>query len=234
MVLGPEEREEFAGLNGNEKGQTEWLLGRTAAKDAFRALVERQAGIRLGPGDVVLSVDASGRARIEGPWQKDPRLQDLRPILALAHTNDPPLAWAAAADGQDCRIGVHLSQIPAGQDILDAVALSEKETRLIEERDPSERLEWKARFACARQSLAKALGDGSATEPPAVEIVGWGSREGTLLASPLREKDPGSSVNALQPVMVRTLRRKSWIVAWTWIAAQETRHVDVVKRTTVQ
>ncbi len=234
MVLRPEEREEFAGMNGNEIGQEEWLLGRTAAKDAFRKLVERQSGVRLGPGDVVLSQDASGQPRIEGPWQQHPRLQGLRPALSVAHTSERGLAGAAAADGPGCKIGVDLARVPANEDAGTIPHLSEDETRLIEEQDPSQQTEWKVRFACARQSLAKALGDGSATDPRSLEIVGWGSQEGTLLVAPSRRKDPGSSVNPLQPVTAYTFRKGKWIVAWTWIAAQEIQDVDVVQRTTLQ
>jgi hypothetical protein len=221
MVLSPEEKEEYARLNGNAEGQVEWLLGRTAAKDAFRILVQRQAGIRLGPGDVVLSQDASGQPRIEGPWQQDPRLQGLRPALSLSHANGGALVRAVVADGQDGRIGVALGELPALQDARDGLTLSEAETRLIEEREPSDREEWKVRFACARQSLARALGADSATVPRAIEIVGWGTQEGTLLASPLWEKVHGLSVNPLQPVIVHTLREENWIVACTWMAAQE-------------
>ena len=218
IVLGPEEREAYAALNGNEQAQMEWLLGRTAAKDAFRALVQRQAGIRLGPGDVVLSEDASGRPRIEGPWQQDQRLKGLRPALSLSHTNGRALAWAVEANGQECRIGIDLAELHATETVTDALTLSEGETRLLEEQGLSERVEWRIRFACARQSLARALGAGTPAESRAIEIMGWGEKAGTVLASPSSKGERDTSADPSQPVVVHTLREKDWIVAWTWIA----------------
>lgn len=231
IVLGPEERDAYDALKGNEEQQSEWLLGRTAAKDAFRDLVRIETGIRLGPGDVVLVQDASGRLRVEGPWRRDPRLKGLRPALSLSHSNGRALAWVTAPEGQECRIGIDLAGPPGAEDLRDVVALSDDEARLIEERTPSEREEWRLRFACARKSLARTLEAGSPSENRAIRIVGWGTQPGTLLASRSSDKDGAPSAGSSKPVVVHTLREKGWTVAWTWLATQEIQDVDTVQRT---
>jgi acyl transferase domain-containing protein/phosphopantetheinyl transferase len=235
MVLGHEERTAFEALSGNEEGQLEWLLGRTAAKDAFRALAERQLGVRLGPGDIELSQGRSGRTQFKGPWQQDPRLKALQPAVCLSHSNGRVLAWVAAApDGQACGMGIDLAQIPAQEGSLDALPLSDDEVRLLNEMDPSKRQEWALRFRCAKKSLAKALGAASTIEPNGIDILGWGSPAGTLLASPAREDDFRAWINPSYPAVVHTVREKDWIVAWTWIAMQENKDGSTAQRTALQ
>ncbi len=234
IVLGPEERDAYDALEGSEEQQSAWLLGRTAAKDAFRDLVRIETGIRLGPGDIVLVQDPSGRLRIEGPWRRHPRLAGLRPVLSLSFHSGRALAFAQDLKGDTRRIGVDLAGLPDAGDGRDAGGLSAGEARLIEERPPPEREEWRARFACARKSLAGALDGGTPSGPCTIEIVGWGRQPGTLLASWSSEKEEGPSARPSKPAVVHTRREKDWIVAWTWLATQEIRDVDTVQRTALQ
>ncbi len=234
MVLGPEERELYSAMKGDERSRMEWLLGRTAAKDAFRALVERQTGVRLGPVDVALSPEASGQPRIEGPWRQDPRLKDLRPALSLSHANGRAFAGVLLSRGGECRIGVDLAQLSVPEETRDSSGLSEGEAGLIEARDPSERNEWAMRFRCAKRSLARALESGSGKGIRAVEIIGWGERDGTVLASAVSEAVRGSPDRPPKRAVVHTLREKDWIVAWTWLPTQENPDVCIVQREALQ
>jgi malonyl CoA-acyl carrier protein transacylase len=66
LVLSRKEREYWHNLNGTDKRRMEWLLGRTAAKDAVRLFMKRYRGLDLYPADIEIGN--------EKKWQADNRI----------------------------------------------------------------------------------------------------------------------------------------------------------------
>ncbi len=217
IVLDPEERAEYEQGHKTGKRRTDWLLGRTAVKDAFRALVEKAHGLQLGPQDIQVHRNGGGPPRLGGLWEHEPRLRGVRPEVTLSHAGGSSLAWVLQANGSGYGIGVDMERLPPPEGAWERWAFTEEEERLLAEKPPSEREEWKVRFWCAKESLGKALGTGLSGGPRTVTILGWGPKEDTLLAAPAGPGGSPAALAASHPVVVHTCRRKEWIVAWTWI-----------------
>ena len=217
IVLAPGEREAYRELRDHPKRQLDWLLGRTAAKDAVRTLLSRLGGVQLGPADVEIHREPSGPPRVSGPWQEHPGLRALRPIVSLSHAGGAAVAWAMDANGLAQGVGVDLEKLPGPEGAWREMAFSDRERALLEERDAEERDEWEMRFWCGKESLAKAIGTGLDSGPGAVEIVGWGEAPGTLLARPARKAPPAEGGEPGEGILLHTRRDGDWIAAWTWI-----------------
>jgi phosphopantetheinyl transferase (holo-ACP synthase) len=91
LVLSRRERALWENLQLPLIGRYDWLLGRSAAKDAVRMLIQERCGEQLCAADVEILADASGRPVVEGAWKQ--RLH-VNPVVAMANSG---IAGAVAA-----------------------------------------------------------------------------------------------------------------------------------------
>ncbi|WP_341716228.1 beta-ketoacyl synthase N-terminal-like domain-containing protein [Micromonospora sp. FIMYZ51] len=90
-VLAPTERRRFAALHLPAGRRSEWLAGRTAAKEAVAQLLADRFGIRLLPADIEVVTDPEGRPLVRGGWQQDvPAV----PVVSITHTPEGAVAVA--------------------------------------------------------------------------------------------------------------------------------------------
>jgi acyl transferase domain-containing protein len=91
LVLSRRERAAWDNMQASPKERYDWLLGRCAAKDAVRMLIEERFGEKLCAADVEIADGASGRLTAEGAWKQ--RL-GVNPAIELANSG---IAGAVAA-----------------------------------------------------------------------------------------------------------------------------------------
>ena len=91
LILSRRERTVWDNLQATPKQRYDWLLGRAAAKDAVRMLIQERYGEQLCAADVEILTDAAGRLLIEGAWKQ--RL-GVNPVVTLANSG---IAGAVAA-----------------------------------------------------------------------------------------------------------------------------------------
>jgi len=91
LVLNRREREVWDGMQATAKERYDWLLGRCAAKDAVRMLIQERFGEQLCAADVEIVGGASVRLGVEGAWKQ--RL-GVNPAVAIANSG---VAGAVAA-----------------------------------------------------------------------------------------------------------------------------------------
>jgi len=91
LVLSRRERATWDNLQASAKERYDWLLGRCAAKDAVRMLIQERFGEQLCAADVEIVADPSGRLSVEGAWKQ--RL-GVSPAVAIANSGS---AGAVAA-----------------------------------------------------------------------------------------------------------------------------------------
>lgn len=97
LVLSRKERQEWMSMRAPDEQRHAWLLGRCAAKDAVRLLIERHKGLQLSPAEVEIMPDASGRPRVEGAWT---RRLGIQPAISIAYNQGAAVALAALDPGQ--------------------------------------------------------------------------------------------------------------------------------------
>jgi malonyl CoA-acyl carrier protein transacylase/phosphopantetheinyl transferase len=208
VTLTPAELQQFRRLKGPESKLSEWLFGRIAAKDAVRRLWWQRHGERLFPADIEIETDAHGRpvARRRGATAGE-----TLPAVSLAHTDG--LAIGLAAFGP--HVGVDVERVKPRGDGFEEIAFDDAERRLLGGFGPA-RDEGNARFWCAKEAVAKALGRGLIEGPRSLSVrtvdVATG-RTGVVLGPALAEAFPQWR-DAL--LTAWTLREKDVVVATTY------------------
>jgi hypothetical protein len=91
LVLSRRERATWDNLQVSAKERYDWLLGRCAAKDAVRMLIQERFGEQLCAADVEIVTGAAGRLSVGGAWRQ--RL-GVSPAVAMANSG---VAGAVAA-----------------------------------------------------------------------------------------------------------------------------------------
>jgi acyl transferase domain-containing protein len=91
LVLSRRERGVWDGMQATARERYGWLLGRCAAKDAVRMLIQERFGEQLCAADVEIVGEATGRLSVEGGWKQ--RL-GVSPAVAIANSG---VAGAVAA-----------------------------------------------------------------------------------------------------------------------------------------
>jgi 4'-phosphopantetheinyl transferase EntD len=158
-ILSRREREIWLTLKTTPLRRLEWLLGRSAAKDAVRSYAKDHFGIVLPPADIEIEADSSGRPRASGGWvHRVPFV----PHLSIAHSSGTAVAIVT---GDCCNaIGIDLEHVSRLNDDVIAAGFGEAERRLLEV-PGSEVVEWALRLWCAKEAAAKALGHGFRHQP---------------------------------------------------------------------
>jgi len=155
LVLSRRERDVWMAMRAVDKRRHEWLLGRCAAKDAVRLLLERHLGVRIPPADIEIVPDPYGRPQVEGAWTK--RLH-VRPCISISHSHGTAVALAALDPGQ--LIGIDLESLDQQREGFETIAFSPDERLWLAGMRKELRHEWALRLWCAKESVGKALGRG--------------------------------------------------------------------------
>ncbi|HUJ78997.1 MAG TPA: beta-ketoacyl synthase N-terminal-like domain-containing protein [Nitrospiria bacterium] len=208
LILGRKERELWRALQGPDKRQIEWLLGRAAAKDAVRRLVSAHFGVELCPADIEILPDADGRPQVSGSWTA---LTGGSPAVSISHS----AGWAAAIAGlPGIQLGIdieHVDRRPLDSS-WERAAFAESELALVSSPE-GDRNEWVLRLWCAKEAAAKALGHGLVGDPHALVVQRLGPPAGSLyvsLGEALARKIPDWDNDLIR---VRTSRHGGVIVA---------------------
>ena len=167
LVLSRREREAWMAMRAVDKRRHEWLLGRCAAKDAVRLLLERHMGVHLSPADVEIVPDPYGRPRVEGAWTARLRIQ---PAISIAHSHGVAVALAALDPGQ--LVGIDLESLAQRREGFEAIAFGPDERKLLGAVRQDLRQEWALRMWCAKEAVGKALGRGLSAGMQAFHITG--------------------------------------------------------------
>jgi phosphopantetheine--protein transferase-like protein len=176
VMLNHREREVFRNLGGPKERQTQWLMGRAAAKDAARAFLEKRHGLSLSQADIEIAQDKYGRPEIGGLWHREtPEV----PLLSLSHTRGLAVAIVGQRSGQG-RLGVDLQEIEARNPAFERMAFSPEERSLLDSLGDEMRDEWITRFWCAKEAVAKALGRGLVDGPQGLSVMEVAVATGTV------------------------------------------------------
>jgi phosphopantetheinyl transferase/acyl carrier protein len=175
LILSPGEREHWRSMHAVQKRRHEWLLGRCAAKQAVRSLLERNLDLHLPPTEIEIVPDPYGRPLVSCPADRlltraapkrafqaatvRKRFQERpRPSLSIAHSHGNAVALAVLDPG--ARVGIDLESLTHRRQDFEAIALSPDERRLLAALPMDLRQEWALRMWCAKEAVGKALGRG--------------------------------------------------------------------------
>jgi phosphopantetheinyl transferase len=164
-VLSRAERDWLGSAEMTPRRRRQWLIGRSAAKDAIRRLLREAHGLELHPADVSVLADEHGRPVASGRWRD--RL-GFAPALSIAHVDG--LAVALAVLAPDVAAGIDVERLGARPEGLDEIAFNDREAELLARVGPEDREEWALRFWCAKESAGKALGQGLAPGLRGLEV----------------------------------------------------------------
>ena len=172
VVLGADERRDFAVMTGSAARRTEWLFGRVAAKEAVRRYLKEFYQARWSDADVQIWPDDNGKPHALGLWNET---ITTKLDIAIAHTEQFIVALAAANQ----HVGIDVESV--------ARDLSEEFTAGV---FTPEELELAAtassssvaiiRFWCAKEAVSKALGIGIRYSPKEMTVVAYDSDSGDL------------------------------------------------------
>ena len=166
LSLGPREREIWANLKAADKRRIDWLLGRCAAKDAVRTLVQRQFGAALYPADIEILPDGQGRPQVYGAWTQKFGVQ---PVVSISHSGGSAVALAAL--GMDQLVGVDIESLSPARQGFEAVAFTPQERDIVAAMPDHQHPEWFLRLWCAKEALGKALGRGLSQGLKSLEVT---------------------------------------------------------------
>lgn len=174
-VLTHAEREDFIQMGGTPFRKLEWLLGRTAAKEAVRRLLLRDYNLCEPSADIAIWKNSLGKPHPIGEWQDQiASLLD----LSIAHTEGLVIG-AVVARGH---IGLDVESVgrDLSEDFLRGVfTLEEQELATKSGDGPTAIL----RFWCAKEAISKALGTGIRFSPYDLRI---------------RESDPATGLLSIE------------------------------------
>jgi phosphopantetheinyl transferase len=170
LVLSRRERVIWTNLTAVFKRRREWLLGRCAAKDAVRLLVKKMLGVSLCPADVEILSDEYGAPVVEGKWKQD---LGIAPVVSISHSHE--VAVALAAMNRTDPVGIDVECLSQSKDGFERLAFSAPERELLNQRNrkgsSEEQQEWRLRFWCAKEAVAKAVGRGFSSGPLAIRVT---------------------------------------------------------------
>jgi acyl transferase domain-containing protein/phosphopantetheinyl transferase (holo-ACP synthase) len=177
-VLSATERETFRRLTGPGPGagkrRRDWLMGRLALKEAARAFMLDRDGVACLPADLVIATTPEGKPHL------DPAALALLglsapPELSLSHAGGAALA-VAAPPGQAVGIDMeHLGRV--APDLLAEGAFSPAEQGLLGNAADRLLAGW-----CAKEAVAKALGQGLNGRPRAFTLTAFDGATARVIA----------------------------------------------------
>jgi phosphopantetheine--protein transferase-like protein len=208
VVLNRQEREVWRNLRKPENRRTEWLLGRVVAKDTVRLYLRDRYGMELCPADIEIVADEHGQPRVQGRWME--KLEDGL-VLSLTHSGGVVVAVVGGGDGS-AGVGVDVEHVGRINEDVERVAFTPEEQELLSSvRDISEN-DWPLRLWCAKEAVAKALGQGMIGGPEALVVKALDVSTGSVkvsLAGEMARRCPESN----NTLTVYTAREGDLIVA---------------------
>jgi phosphopantetheinyl transferase len=201
LILGRRERAQWRAISQVPKRRSEWLLGRVAAKDALRRLLQRRAGIALAPADIEIVPDAHGRPQVFGAWRE--RL-GVTPVVSIAHSGG--VAAALAALDSRALVGIDIELVTPARDGFEALAFAPDERQLVSTLDAEARREWQLRMWCAKEAAGKAIGRGLSSGLGALQVLETRMADGAIrlrLDGGLAEEFPALRDRGLQVMTAR-------------------------------
>ncbi len=176
LVLNRNERKVYRGLGKSPARRTEWLAGRTAAKDAVRAFLKKHWQLELFPADIEIDQDAYGRPVLKGEWI---RTVAAVPAVTLAHSDGNAIA-VVSAQVNGVFLGVDLQAMHQPSPGFVTHAFTPEEQKILTSLPAEVRDEWSMRFWSAKEAVAKALGRGLLDGPHGVRIRSVERENGTV------------------------------------------------------
>ncbi|MCS6851308.1 MAG: polyketide synthase dehydratase domain-containing protein [Gemmataceae bacterium] len=171
VSLAPSEWAYYRHYRGPDSRLTDWLFARLAAKDAIRWLWQQRYGERLYPADIEIQADDHGRPVAR---HRDARRSEPLPAVSLTHAG----GMAAALAAFDGPVGIDMELVEPRSAAFEGTAFDDEERRLLQTVNLT-RDEAIARFWCAKEAVAKALGRGLAEGPQSVVIRAFDGHTGT-------------------------------------------------------
>lgn len=160
LVLNRRERETWQKLEF-DKRSTQWLLGRTVAKDAIRAFIRAATGIALYPADIEIVPDDYGQPFAVGTEME---ATGVRPRISIAHSAGIGVALVGNFSNYH-GLGIDVECLDRPHHGVEQILLSEDETLAAARSDICLDDEWMLRLWCAKEAVAKAFGRGLAGSP---------------------------------------------------------------------
>lgn len=211
MILSRAERQEWRNLRGPENRRIDWLYGRAAAKDAVRRLLKERDEMDIWPADVEVGHDQNGRPFVSVFGLGESATM---PSISIAHTDGLIVAMAGyCSDGE--RLGIDVERVRPREEAFRQIAFHGEELALLDMVPDSARDEWVARFWCAKEAVAKALGQGLVEGPRSLIIRKLDTPTGmveVVLGNGLARGFPELAGIGL---VVCTAREEDWVVAST-------------------
>jgi phosphopantetheinyl transferase/acyl carrier protein len=159
LILSPAEREHWSSMRGVEKRRLEWLLGRCVAKEAVRALLEKNLDLRLSPDEIEIVPDPYGRPLVSfAPLRAAAVRERCQPAVSIAHSQGAAVALAVL--DPEALVGIDLESLTHRREGFEALAFSPDERGMLAALPPELRQEWALRMWCAKEAVGKALGRG--------------------------------------------------------------------------
>jgi len=206
LALGRRERSTFRNLGRSEQRSREWLLGRLAAKDAIRRLINVHHGEQPYPADIEIENDDFGQphARIRSSPPREPV------ALSIAHCGNTAVAIACHSGPA---VGIDLERLGSLGADVDYVAFTAAERDQITAADPSRHQEWLLRLWCSKEAAGKAVGGNCAGRPTSftVQEVDLHSGDVYLTAAPELIRD--YPIEFRRPVKASTYCESALVLA---------------------
>ena len=177
LTLSRRERRRWYELPKQGERQTEWLLGRVAAKDAVRQWARERHGIEIAPADIEILPDQFGRPVVECPALQGRAM----PAVSISHDRAAVLGIAAEADE---RIGIDHANLREERafEMLE-IGFTPAELALLAAGEPAERGIDLLRFWCGKEAAAKASGGGLQGDPRKWSVVRYDTATGKLIVT---------------------------------------------------
>ncbi|HZG67887.1 MAG TPA: polyketide synthase dehydratase domain-containing protein, partial [Herpetosiphonaceae bacterium] len=166
LVLSQRELDVWHSLRVPEGRRLEWLLGRVVGKDAVRQYLKQRYDLRLNAADVEILPDANGQPVVQGAWAEQVASV---PILSISHAAGEVVAFVGdheVATG----LGVDIEAVGRMTEDMEQVAFTAAEQELLALVREAQSDGWPLRFWCAKEAVAKALGQGMVGGPQALVV----------------------------------------------------------------
>lgn len=161
-ILSGRERETWLRLPESQRRRREWLAGRLTAKDAVRLLLKDLYQMEACPADIEISANEHGQPAVSGELVAK---LGCRLYLSIAHSDEAAVAVVGDC-GKGLRgIGIDIERLDRNHKGLEEAGFTADERSLFDDVPASEREEWLLRLWCAKEALAKALGQGMMGNP---------------------------------------------------------------------
>ncbi len=217
IQLGPQERAEFLATAGSDRRRGHQLWGRIAAKEATRRLWQVAGRAATYPADLAILGAGHARYRLIHLGQPD---DPSSPAISIADCDG--VAVALAALDPTARVGIDVTEIVDRPESFLAATFSSHERSLLCHWQGATRMEWVARFWCAKQAAAKAAGVEAAAGPGVAEVDWVDENSGAVDVRLAPAIVAAASNQIVNPLRVVSARRAGHAWAWTLGEGAET------------